>query len=124
VLTAALLRAAGIPSRVVLGFATLGRGVFVGHAWTEAFIGGQWIGVDAALREFPTGAERLMLMRLQGSEDMRMAAANLLLRVLSNLGIEIEGAWVGNKSLPLREHPGNAAEAKQFFESVLSGIGK
>ena len=122
VLTAALLRAEGIPSRVALGFATLGRGVFIGHAWAEAFLNGQWIGVDAALREFPTGAERLMLARLSGSEDMRVAASNLMLLSLANLDIQITAAWAGDKPLPLREQRGNADEAKAFFEEVLRGI--
>jgi hypothetical protein len=122
VLTAALLRAEGIPSRVAMGFATLGRGVFIGHAWAEAFLNGQWIGVDPALREFPAGAERLMLARLSGSEDMRVAASNLMLLSLSNLDIQITGAWNGDKPLPLREQRGNADEAKAFFEDVLRGI--
>src|SRR6185369_2476466 len=45
VLTAALLRASGVPTRVALGFASVGRGVFIGHAWTEARLGGAWVGV-------------------------------------------------------------------------------
>ena len=122
VLTATLLRAEGIPSRVVLGFATLGRGVFIGHAWAEAFLNGQWIGVDAALREFPAGAGRVMLLRLSGSEDMRVAASNLMIQMVSNLDIEITKAWAGDKPLPLVEQKGNAAEAKEFFEEVLKGI--
>lgn len=124
VLTAALLRAEGIPSRVILGFATLGRGVFIGHAWAEAFLDGQWIGVDAALREFPAGAERIALLRLSGSEDMRVAASNLMIQMVSNLDVEITGAWIGGKPLPLVEQQGNAEEGKQFFEEVLKGIGE
>jgi hypothetical protein len=124
VLTAALLRAAGVPSRVVLGFATLGRGVFIGHAWTEAYVGGHWLGLDAALREFPAGAGRVMLSRLPGSGDMRVVAANLMLRSLGNLDIQIKSAWSGNTQLALREQTGNAAEAHAFFEEVLKGMGE
>jgi len=124
VLTAALLRATGIDSRVVLGYATLGHGVFIGHAWTEAKIGDRWMGVDAALKEFPAGANRLMLLRLNGSEEMRVTASNLMLKSLSNLRIEIIGAWKGDKALPLEKNPGNAAEAREFFEQVLQGIGR
>jgi len=52
VLTAAMCRAVGIPARVVFGLVYvrefLGRrNVFGGHAWTEASIGGRWIGLDA-----------------------------------------------------------------------------
>jgi hypothetical protein len=124
VLTTALLRAAGVPSRVDLGFATLGHGVFIGHAWSEAFVNGRWIGVDAALREFPAGAERLLLLRLSGSGDMRIAASNLMLQSLSNLDIEITDAWAGSRPLVLEEQHGNAKEGEEFFEEVLQGIGE
>ncbi len=123
VLTAALLRAEGIPSRVALGFATTGRGVFIGHAWVEAFINGQWVGVDAALREFPAGAERVELLRLSGSRDMFVEASNLMFRSLSNLEIEIMGAWAGSKPLPLDEQKGNTAESREYFEQILQGVG-
>jgi len=55
VLAAALCRAAGIPAQVVVGivyverFGTY-RNVFGGHAWTQAHVGGQWVGLDAAFR--------------------------------------------------------------------------
>jgi transglutaminase-like putative cysteine protease len=124
VLTAALLRALGIPSRIILGFATTGGGVFIGHAWTEARIAERWVGLDAALREFPAGAERLALLRPGDSAELRIAASNLMLNTLSNLEIEIEGAWSGGKSLPLREIEGGAAEARAFFEEILRGIGR
>ena len=124
VLTATLLRADGIPSRVVLGFATLSHGVFIGHAWAEAQLNGEWIGVDPALREFPAGAQRVALLRLSGSEDMQVAASNLMLQSLSNLDIQITDAWNGSSRLPLITQRGNAAEAQQFFEDVLRGVGK
>jgi len=52
VLTAAMCRAVGIPARIACGalyvdsFANQ-KSIFGGHAWTEAYIGGQWIGLDA-----------------------------------------------------------------------------
>ncbi len=49
VLTAALCRAAGIPARVVMGIVYYKNRMFIGHAWTEANIGGKWVGLDAAL---------------------------------------------------------------------------
>ncbi|MGA2172474.1 MAG: transglutaminase-like domain-containing protein [Sedimentisphaerales bacterium] len=52
VLCAATCRAAGIPARVVMGVAYVedfeGRTGFGGHAWTEAYIGGKWVGLDSA----------------------------------------------------------------------------
>jgi transglutaminase-like putative cysteine protease len=59
ILTAAMCRAVGIPARVVMGiayvqeFAGLKDG-FGGHAWVQAYVGGKWVGIDAAFK----GAER------------------------------------------------------------------
>ncbi|MFC1793435.1 transglutaminase family protein [Planctomycetota bacterium] len=54
VLTAAMCRAVGIPAQVVAGVAYvddfLGNRGFGGHAWTQAYIGGKWIGLDASFR--------------------------------------------------------------------------
>lgn len=54
VLTAAMCRAVGIPARVVVGVAYVdefaGRQGFGGHAWTQAYVGDQWIGLDASFR--------------------------------------------------------------------------
>lgn len=47
-LLAALARAAGIPSRIVLGY-VYALGMFGGHAWTEVLIGADWIPLDAAV---------------------------------------------------------------------------
>ncbi len=54
VLTAAMCRAVGIPARVVVGVAYVGQlpGLegFGGHAWTEAYVGDRWVGLDAAFK--------------------------------------------------------------------------
>lgn len=47
-LLAAMARATGIPSRVVIGYVYL-QGVFGGHAWTEVRIGETWLPLDAAV---------------------------------------------------------------------------
>jgi hypothetical protein len=53
VLTAALCRAVGIPARVAAGvvyvdeFIGFSGGIFAGHAWAQAYIGGKWVGLDA-----------------------------------------------------------------------------
>ncbi|MBM3296955.1 MAG: transglutaminase domain-containing protein [Candidatus Aminicenantes bacterium] len=48
VLLAAMLRAAGIPSRILMGCVYL-NGAWGGHAWVEARFGGSWFGLDAAV---------------------------------------------------------------------------
>ncbi len=55
VLTAALCRAVGIPARVATGIAYIDEfaGIensFGGHAWTEAYVGGKWVGLDSAFK--------------------------------------------------------------------------
>ncbi len=59
VLTAALCRAVGIPSQVVAGIAYVkdfeGHEGFGGHAWTQAYIGGKWVGLDAAFKSSGRG---------------------------------------------------------------------
>ena len=47
-LLAALARAAGIPSRIAMGYVYYG-GIWGGHAWTELWIDGQWLPFDAAV---------------------------------------------------------------------------
>jgi transglutaminase-like putative cysteine protease len=122
VLTAALLRASGVPARVAMGFASVGRGVFIGHAWAEARLGEQWVGVDAALRQFPAGVGRVRLVALDGKEDMRIAATNLMIAVLSNLQIQILAAWKDDRAVPLRRYRANASEGAQYFQEILKGM--
>ncbi|MBE3144650.1 MAG: transglutaminase domain-containing protein [Planctomycetes bacterium] len=54
VLCAAMCRAAGIPAKVTVGVAYVndfeGRSGFGGHAWTEAYIGDKWVGLDSAFK--------------------------------------------------------------------------
>jgi hypothetical protein len=54
VLCAAMCRAAGIPAKVTVGVAYVndfeGKTGFGGHAWTEAYIGGKWAGLDSAFK--------------------------------------------------------------------------
>lgn len=54
VLTAAICRAVGIPAQVVVGVAYVndfgGHQGFGGHAWAQAYVGGKWIGLDAAFK--------------------------------------------------------------------------
>ena len=54
VLCAALCRASGIPAKVTVGVAYVndfeGKTGFGGHAWTEAYIGDKWVGLDSAFK--------------------------------------------------------------------------
>lgn len=59
VLLAALMRAAGIPVRLVAGLVYL-DGAFLYHAWNEVWLN-RWIPVDATLGQFPSDATHLAL---------------------------------------------------------------
>src|SRR5688572_2667105 len=70
VLLAALERAAGLPSRVVMGFA-YANGIWGGHAWTEAYVDNRWIALDAALYSpGPADAARLRFGASAGDDQL------------------------------------------------------
>jgi transglutaminase-like putative cysteine protease len=53
----ALARAAGIPTKLVLGLVFL-DGKFYYHAWNEVFVG-KWIAVDPTFGQFPADASHV-----------------------------------------------------------------
>lgn len=68
VLLATLARAAGIPSRVVMGFVYV-AGIFGGHAWVEVLAGEDWIPIDAAVvADGPADAARFAFQRTSFEE--------------------------------------------------------
>src|SRR4029077_10037844 len=78
VLLASLLRAAHIPARLDLGLVYAG-GIFGGHAWVEAWIGGHWVPLDAALPgDGPADAARIALARDALERGPRAMAAALV----------------------------------------------
>ena len=68
VLTAALLRAAGIPAQIETGLVYL-RGRFYYHAWNIAYIG-KWITVDAVFNQMPADVTHIRLVRGEGGEQL------------------------------------------------------
>lgn len=87
ILTAALLRAAGIPSRGVTGIVHTERfagrrNVFVWHMWTQAHIDGRWVDLDAALEQDDVDARHiaigLMTLNDAGLAEMAVPIWNLM----------------------------------------------
>ncbi len=70
-LLTALLRAAGIPSRLSIGL-VYARDKFYYHAWTEAYLG-EWISMDATLDQMPADASHIKL--LEGNLDKQVQIA-------------------------------------------------
>jgi hypothetical protein len=96
VLAAALCRAVGIPARVATGVAYsegfLGQeNIFGAHAWTEAYVGGKWVGLDATRSPQGFGPGHIMLATGNGDPADFFA-------IVSTLGqFKIEKVEVGDK---------------------------
>ncbi len=88
VLLAALARLNGIPSRVAVGLAYVPvfggeSDVFGYHLWTQFYIDGRWIDVDAALRETECSPIRIAFAT---SSLKNTGLADLTLPLLSKIG--------------------------------------
>jgi hypothetical protein len=73
VLTAALLRATGIPAQIETGLVYL-NGRFYYHAWNLAYIG-QWVTVDSVLNQIPADVTHIRLVRGEGGEQLDLLGA-------------------------------------------------
>jgi len=90
VLLAALCRARGIPARVALGLVYVeGAQAFGYHAWTEAYVDGRWLGLDATRPHGGTSAAYLEVSH--SSLEGASAYASLLpiVQLAGRLEIEI-----------------------------------
>jgi len=120
VLFCALCRAAGIPSRVVMGIECIGR-VWGGHAWGEVWIEGAWYQLDATLGYGSVDALHLSLAKSPLREtgvDVEFAG---LIAGLGAFGIEITEATLDGRTF----QPGRAdAETidGRSYKNTLFGI--
>ncbi|WP_417849928.1 transglutaminase-like domain-containing protein [Thalassoglobus sp.] len=92
VLLAALLRIKEIPSRVAIGFVySAPHKAFVGHMWTEAWLNGQWVPLDATLGHGGTGCGHLTITTSSLSDDEAAPAARFLpmIHLLGRTKIEV-----------------------------------
>ena len=95
VLLAALARARGLPSRLVIGLTQL-RGlsrrkqVFGYHAWTEVWIDGTWVSLDATVAQAPVDVGHIALDISDGNTaDPAQNPGARLLNIIGNLDIEV-----------------------------------
>ncbi|HEX5138627.1 MAG TPA: transglutaminase domain-containing protein [Planctomycetota bacterium] len=119
VLLCALARAAGIPSRVVMGFECIGN-AFGGHAWTEVWIGGEWYALDGTLGLGSADATHITLARLTLEDNAGPEAMLGLLKGIGNL--EIDPIEVVVEGRMLRPADDAAKIEGQHFESRLWGL--
>jgi len=81
ILTAALMRAAGIPSRIEAGLVYL-NGRFYFHAWNRIFLG-RWITVDSVFGQIPADVTHIRFAT--GMQDLQ----SNLLQVIDNVKLEV-----------------------------------
>lgn len=83
VLTAALLRAAGIPAQIEAGL-VYQNGRFYYHAWNSAYIGA-WVTADAVFNQIPADVTHIRLVRGEGGEQLDLLGfmGKIKLEVLS-----------------------------------------
>ena len=81
VLTAALLRAAGLPAQIETGLIYL-NGRFYYHAWNIAYVG-QWITADSVFNQIPADVTHIRLVRGEGGEQLD------LLGVMGKIQMEV-----------------------------------
>ena len=93
VLLAALARACNIPSRAAIGLVYVERdGGFGYHMWTELYVSGQWLPMDATLGQGGIGAAHIKLA--DTSLDGAAAYSSLLpvVQVVGQLKISVLSA--------------------------------
>jgi transglutaminase-like putative cysteine protease len=93
VLLAAMCRARGIPARVAVGLVYVPEpSSFGGHMWTEVFVRGKWIPLDATLGKGGIAADHIKFADSSFSDDGDSAPLTAFLpmvSVLSKLKIEV-----------------------------------
>jgi len=98
-LLAAMARAKGIPSRVVVGLVyAASLEAMGGHMWTEVYIGDRWIPLDATLGLGGIGAGHIKLSDSSFSDDAPTPGASFLslLDILGRVKLEVLEVQPGN----------------------------
>jgi hypothetical protein len=92
-LTAAMCRAAGVPSRTALGLVYVRdpeRGPVLGfHMWTEVYIDGQWLGIDAVLGQGSVGPGHLKIADHSWHDVQTLAPLLPVMRVMGRIKVEV-----------------------------------
>lgn len=97
VLLAALARAAGIPSRGVSGIVQVpdgplgaeGLNAFGYHMWTQVYIGGQWVDIDAALRQTDCDPTHIALALMPMGDEGMLESLMAIFPLLGQLEMEL-----------------------------------
>jgi transglutaminase-like putative cysteine protease len=92
-LTAAMCRAAGVPSRTAVGLIYVNdvrrRPVMAFHMWTEVWVAGQWLGLDSTLGRGSVGAGHLKIADHSWHDTQSLTPILPVMRVLGKVAIDI-----------------------------------
>ncbi len=93
VLTAAMCRAAGVPSRTALGLVPAhdprGRPVMAYHMWAEVWVKGQWLALDAIQGQGSIGAAHLKIADHSWFDEASLKPMLAVQRVLGKIAVEV-----------------------------------
>ncbi len=97
VLLAALARAAGLPSRGVGGIVQIpwsempdgAESAFGYHMWTQVYIGGQWVDIDAAMRQTDCDPTHIALSLIPLNDEALAQSVMSLMPLMGRLKIEV-----------------------------------
>jgi transglutaminase-like putative cysteine protease len=92
VLTAAMCRAAGVPSRTAIGLIYVDKpaGPVMGfHMWTEVLVNGDWLGLDATLGRGGVGPAHLKITDHSWHNVQSLNPTLPVLRVLGKVSIRV-----------------------------------
>ena len=94
-LTAAMCRAEGVPSRTAIGLTyadVKGAPCFAFHMWTEVWIKGRWIPIDATLGKGYVGATHLKITDHSWHDERTMTPLFPVIRVVGRVNIDVISA--------------------------------
>jgi transglutaminase-like putative cysteine protease len=87
VLLAAMCRARGIPARVVVGLVYVPKlSSFAGHMWTEVFVRGVWVPLDATLGNGGIAADHIKFADSSFSDDDDLPPISCFVPMVGALG--------------------------------------
>lgn len=88
-LLASLLRAAGIPSRYLMGLVYV-NGVWGGHAWVEAWLDGRWVPFDAAVASPEIADAARLVIAASSLEEGLGESLTAAQKIFGQVNIEIQ----------------------------------
>jgi len=94
-LTCAMCRAAGVPSRTAIGLTyadVKGAPCFAFHMWTEVWVKGRWIPVDSILGKGYVGATHLKITDHSWHDERTMTPIFPVIRVVGRVNIDVLSA--------------------------------